>query len=342
METRGKILLVDSAAISPQRDAGSRAVLDLATVLAEIGFEIEFLWESTPDFKNKLATTDASQVWISRPMLFNRIHWLLDNRVKIVYLAHDLHTLRVKRELKAKGKHRFWSIKAIEFREKRAFSRSTLALLPTLDEAAFVRETWGIQHAHQVNYFYFDSPKVLEKTGQQLVFVGGEGHSPNFYGIRWFILRILPQLQKSFTDLELLIIGPWSEESIAEFSSVKGVKFTGPISEEMLGRLLDESVIGLAPLQFGAGIKRKVLDYLNHGLPVVSTRIGLEGIEGPVGTTPGSLVAESEVDWIRQVTKIINDRELRKNLAEAGSAYINLNYSKKVLGDRLLELLADI
>jgi glycosyltransferase involved in cell wall biosynthesis len=177
--------------------------------------------------------------------------------------------------------------------------------------------------------------------GKKLVFVGGQAHSPNADGVGWFVNRVLPSLQSNFPDLEVVIIGSWLSDFIKS-ASLLGVKFMGLIDEETLSKTLASSTIGIAPLRFGAGVKRKVLDYLNHGLPVVSTSIGIEGISESASPPPGVLIAESESDWIASISYLLEDTERRKNIGSEGAKFIRAHYSREIMVDRLKALLESI
>jgi hypothetical protein len=211
---RAECLIIDAAEIRPSHDAGSRAILDISQVLSEIGFEVNFLWENDPDFNDVLASTDAKFVFVNRPSLFNRVYARVSKRIKIIYLAHDLHTLRLERELAVSNRLSSASVRAMQLIEQVAFDKCTLALLPTKVEADLVRETWGAKNVEQLNYFHFAPTELSESMGKKLVFVGGQAHSPNADGVGWFVTRILPSLQSNFGDLEVVIVGSWLDDFI--------------------------------------------------------------------------------------------------------------------------------
>jgi glycosyltransferase involved in cell wall biosynthesis len=335
---RPKCLMLDAAKIRPSHDAGSRAILDISQVLSEIGFDVEFLWENDPSFDDALASTDAKIAFVNRPSLFNRVYARVNNRIKTIYLAHDFHTLRLERELVLSNRLSSARVRAMRLLEQVAFEKCTLALLPTKVEADLVRETLGAKNVEQINYFFFTPTEISESIGKKLVFVGGQAHSPNADGVGWFITRVLPSLQSSFPDLEVVIIGSWLDD-FRESASLLGVKFTGLIDEKTLSKTLASSTIGIAPLRFGAGVKRKVLDYLNHSLPVVSTSIGIEGITDLGSPPPGVLEAESEQEWISILSHLLESAERRQTLGSEGLKFIRSNYSREIMADRLRKLL---
>jgi glycosyltransferase involved in cell wall biosynthesis len=338
---RAKCLMIDAAEIRPSHDAGSRAILDISQVLSEIGFDVDFLWENDPGFNDALASSDAKFVFVNRPSLFNRVYARVSQRTKIIYLAHDLHTLRLERELALSNRLSSASVRAMRLIEQVAFDKCTLALFPTKVEADLVRETWGAKNVEQLNYFHFAPSELSESMGKKLVFVGGQGHRPNADGVEWFVTRILPSLQSKFPNLEVVIVGSWQDD-FKKSASLLGVKFTGLIDEEALSKTLVSSTVGIAPLRFGAGVKRKVLDYLNHGLPVVSTPIGIEGITDSGGPPPGVLVAESEQDWISVISHLLESMAPRQILGSQGVKFIRANYSREIMADTLRKLLGSI
>jgi glycosyltransferase involved in cell wall biosynthesis len=59
--------------------------------------------------------------------------------------------------------------------------------------------------------------------------------------------------------------------------SSPNVRFEGHI--EQLARFYDEVRVVIAPIRYGAGVKLKTVEALQHGVPVVSTTVGAEGIE---------------------------------------------------------------
>ena len=63
------------------------------------------------------------------------------------------------------------------------------------------------------------------------------------------------------------------------------------------GALLAEARVFVAPLRFGAGVKGKIVHALAHGIPVVTTPVGAEGIfrageYDAIATTASELAAQ--------------------------------------------------
>jgi O-antigen biosynthesis protein len=72
------------------------------------------------------------------------------------------------------------------------------------------------------------------------------------------------------------VVGDFLSSHDASVLAEKGITYCGPAAT--LDPLLLTHRINIAPLRFGAGVKGKITQSLAHGLPVVTTSIGAEGI----------------------------------------------------------------
>ncbi|MCD9095852.1 glycosyltransferase [Luteimonas fraxinea] len=111
-----------------------------------------------------------------------------------------------------------------------------------------------------------------------LLFVGGGRHPPNIDAITWLLREIFPRIRAQLPDVHLHVVG----DGIVEAAGIvrerhPGVMFHGHVPD--LASLLATCRISIAPLRFGAGVKGKVTQALVHGLPVVTTPIGAEGLQ---------------------------------------------------------------
>ena len=91
--------------------------------------------------------------------------------------------------------------------------------------------------------------------------------------------EILPLLRKEIPDIKVTFAGSHPTKWVQSLES-EYVHVPGYMSDEDLDVLYAKSLISIAPLRFGAGVKGKVVDAMHHGLPVVSTSIGIEGLPG--------------------------------------------------------------
>jgi glycosyltransferase involved in cell wall biosynthesis len=99
----------------------------------------------------------------------------------------------------------------------------------------------------------------------------------NVTAIEILIRDIMPKILEKCPHFQLEIIGPNPPKRLTRARSGK-IVFTGHV--ERLAARLAEMDLFICPLIFGTGVKNKILQSLAVGLPVLTTSIGIEGIEG--------------------------------------------------------------
>jgi hypothetical protein len=108
---------------------------------------------------------------------------------------------------------------------------------------------------------------------RRVVLAGDWAYPPNADGLRWFVVRVLPQLEEELPDRS------WTVQVYgtgAPALSSERVRLVGYARD--LRELYRQRDVHVAPVRFGAGVKRKVLQPLLAGLPVVTTPAGAHGL----------------------------------------------------------------
>jgi glycosyltransferase involved in cell wall biosynthesis len=99
--------------------------------------------------------------------------------------------------------------------------------------------------------------------------------------------------------------------------------------------------VTVAPLRLGSGTRVKILESMAWGLPVVSTTLGVEGIDAEDGQH--LLVRDGADTFAEAVVQLLSDAVLWQRLREAGGALVRERYAwDKVfapLEDALIELI---
>ena len=118
-----------------------------------------------------------------------------------------------------------------------------------------------------------------DRTG--FITLGTFRHPPNVDSLRFLLKDVWPLIRQQLPEAALTIIGshPPSGESASFWHRPEhGVSLRGQVGTVELAKSLRTASVLLAPLRFGAGLKGKVLEAWAHGLPVVTTSIGAEGL----------------------------------------------------------------
>jgi glycosyltransferase involved in cell wall biosynthesis len=119
------------------------------------------------------------------------------------------------------------------------------------------------------------SPSPLAASGRRVVLAGDWAYPPNRDGLRWFLGSVLPLLEGCVPghDWHIALYGPHAPPA-----GSPRVRTHGYCPDAR--QLYKHGDVHVAPVPFGAGVKRKVLQPLLAGLPVVTTPSGAHGLLG--------------------------------------------------------------
>jgi glycosyltransferase involved in cell wall biosynthesis len=351
-----RIAVCEAGPLTPDRDAGARAVADLMQSAQTLGATVAYLDESEGDMLARLRAYAPTAIVISRPGLFRRLQpHLNDLTVPIIYFAHDVHHVRLELQRQFDDTLSARAVRVMKLIEEYCFREADLTVMPTRKEADFVRESFSGVAVTWMRYFALPArpahplSRALREerradVERRLVFVGGSNHAPNRDGVTWFVEEVWPTLQEHEANLRLDICGAWDQELVASLER-SGITFHGPVSEAALDAIMDSASAGIAPLRFGAGMKRKTLDYLSRGLPVISTIYGIEGLS--IGTRalepiPGVLVCQTPGEWLSAVTHLLNDDDDWDLLSAQGQRFSLEEFSSQAHKMDLRRILTDV
>lgn len=155
-----------------------------------------------------------------------------------------------------------------------------------------------------------------------LLFVGGFRHPPNVDAATFAAREMMPRVRERLPGAVLQIVGSQVPRAVRELEG-EGVHVVGYVPE--VEPWLERCRVFVSPLRYGAGIKGKVLQALAHGVPVVATRVSLEGM----GIVDGehALVAETAEEFAAAIARLHEDEALWNRLSSAGPAAIARRFS---------------
>ena len=120
-------------------------------------------------------------------------------------------------------------------------------------------------------------PAYAPTMSRHILFVGGFNHPPNVDAARWLVTEILPLVNASCTDVHVHLVGSNPGEQVQALASAQ-VTVHGYLSDEKLAALYRQVGLAVVPLRYGAGVKGKVIEAVQHNVPLVTTFVGAEGI----------------------------------------------------------------
>ena len=137
------------------------------------------------------------------------------------------------------------------------------------------------------------------------LFVGNFSHLPNTDAVLFFHREIWPRILRRLPDAHWTIVGNNPPPAVRALAG-PAIEVTNHVPS--VEPYLDSHLVSIAPLRYGAGIEGKIGEALAHGLPVVTTTIGAEGM-GLQNGDGGTLVADNPEAFADHVVRLHTDRE---------------------------------
>lgn len=188
------------------------------------------------------------------------------------------------------------------------------------DRAFLIRE-FGVTAVSDVptgvdaDYF---RPGPPERTRPgRIVFAGAMDWLPNQDAMLHFVRDILPRIRRARPDATLTIVG---RHPMAELTRVcrdlPGVKLTGRVDDTR--PWLEEAAVIVVPLRVGGGTRLKIYEAMAMDKPVVSTRVGAEGL--PMVDGRDIVLADTPEEFAAAVVRLLeNPAEARALGRRAGA-----------------------
>lgn len=176
-----------------------------------------------------------------------------------------------------------------------------------------------------------EARKRLGFDGRLILLFVGTNHYPNREALN-FIRKWQsdPDLSK---DLHFVVVGGVG----TGFRSTPNLSVTGHVVDVI--DYLRAADIGLNPLVGGSGTSLKIVEYLAHGLPTVTTRIGLRGTQ--IRNGEGVLVGGIE-EFPSMILRLVSDKQLREEIGQRGRLVVEETYSWSKLAHSMSQVYGSV
>ena len=156
-----------------------------------------------------------------------------------------------------------------------------------------------------------------------IVFVGRMDYYPNQQAVTQFCHGVLPTLQRRRPAARFEIVGADPPPSVRALAQLPGVTVTGSVAD--VRPYVSRAALSVAPLLIARGTQNKVLESMAMGVPVVCSPAVCKGVDA----VPGQhlLCASGAQELVREVERVLDSRELRARLANAGRQRVLTHHS---------------
>jgi glycosyltransferase involved in cell wall biosynthesis len=151
---------------------------------------------------------------------------------------------------------------------------------------------------------------------------------PNRDAVEFFVSAILPRLRAAVPEARFVVGGrnP-SDEFRRRFAATPGIEFTGTVPD--MRAEIAKAAVCVVPLRIGSGTRLKILEAAAMAKPVVSTRVGAEGLDFVDGKE--IVLADEPKAFAGAVADLLRDASRRRELGQAARRRVEKCYSFPVL-----------
>ena len=174
-----------------------------------------------------------------------------------------------------------------------------------------------VPNAIDVASYPFMAP--TEHVPPNVLFVGKLDFRPNAQAVRWFVDNVLSAVK----DARLFAVGSAPPRWLVEAGQHdERIAVTGYVVDER--PYLRRCAALVLPVRAGGGSRLKALVAMASGVPIVSTRFGMEGLDAEPETHYA--LAESAEEWLASLGRVLGDAALRTHLALNGRKLVEERY----------------
>lgn len=166
-----------------------------------------------------------------------------------------------------------------------------------------------------------------------MVMIGGMSYAPNVDGACFLVKRVMPAVWAARPATRLQLVG---KDPAAEVLALAGprVEVTGRVAS--VSDYLERAALSIVPLRSGGGTRLKILEAMAHGIPVVSTGVGAEGL----GLSSDEIVfADTPAELAARSLELLADPVRARALAAAARRRVAADFAWEGIGAHLLKLL---
>ena len=263
--------------------------------------------------------------------------------------TEDLHFLRkarqeaVKKNIPAAEANLFTETAK---RELASILRSDVSLIISEYEMKLLQETFRIS-SEILHYL----PFLVNKTSKSLknapyyeeradfITIGNLLHAPNVNSVLRLKKEIWPLIRKELPQANLCVYGAYAPQQILELHNEKeGFLIRGWAKD--VSEVLQNARVCLAPVQFGAGLKGKLLDAMLYGAPSVTTTIGAEGMHGDLPFS-GAIEDDSQ-EFSNASVALYTQQNMWLKYQQYGFDIIESRFQKDLFSDAFKQLLINL
>jgi glycosyltransferase involved in cell wall biosynthesis len=169
------------------------------------------------------------------------------------------------------------------------------------------------------------APMAIAAGPPTVLFVGFFGYEPNRDAADWFVDEIWPRVLQQMPEACLRIAGSRPDRLHAYGKPLRSVDVLGFVPE--LEPEYARSHVFVCPIRSGSGTRVKLLEAAAYARPIVSTRLGAEGIEFVDGQS--ALLADGTKEFADACVQLLADRDRSSRIGRSAWHLMREQYGRE-------------
>lgn len=185
------------------------------------------------------------------------------------------------------------------------------------EDARIFKEEMNLPHVlgvvpTGVDLDYFQSMPRKPSSTPTVVFMGSMDWYANADGVKWFVEAVWPLVRRAVSEARFVIVGRKPPAEILALAETgMNIEVTGTVPD--VRPFLRGADVVVVPLRIGGGTRLKIYEAMAAGVPVVSTRIGAEGLDVKDGRHV--LLADTAENTAAKVVHVLRSPKFGAELA---------------------------
>ena len=156
-----------------------------------------------------------------------------------------------------------------------------------------------------------------------MVFNGVLRTYTNVHAITWFAAHVWPLIKSAEPKASLMIVGRDPRPEVVALGQMEGITVTGEV--ENPADYISKAALCIDPVQAGAGMQNKMVEFMAMGKPIVATTVANEGI----GAEPGAhvILADAAEDMAKEILELFADPDRAATIGAAARQFVEQNWT---------------
>ena len=279
-------------------------------------------------------------VFIDYSFLGQYITYFKEKDIPVIYGTHNAQsnlTLQYLTKSFVKMLQKYVSVFLQKTHEKVFFNKADILICVSKKDADFYSKFMNSDKIRIIpNYIDINRYTKSKEQENYIVMSGNFNASQNANGLKWFVDKIWNPY-KVYNKTRLLLVGKGSDSILSQIKVIgNSISATGTVED--VSQYISKAKISIVPLLHGSGARLKILEAMALNTPIVSTSLGIEGIEHENAV----LIGDTPKLFNQHICNLLDDINYAKRLSEKAYSILLEKYTLDVNAQKLKHIIEEV